>query len=279
MDINDIKSYGEGVRELLHINYYNAIAKKKLIEYCNNIGYDIEEIIAKNQEKLKSRKNFCKKCGKEIPLHNKFCSSSCAASYNNQNRVISQKTRNKISASLSKTLRDPNYEYTKNGRKLHICICEICGKTFKSVHKNTTHCSKKCVCDDPKYKEKLREGQLKLIKEGKHKGWISRKIISYPERFWMKVLDNNNISYIHNFRFQKRYFLDFYIVLNGKEIDLEIDGRQHQYRQKEDNIRDTFVKEHNVIVYRIKWNSINNDKGKELMKEKINTFLCFLQTL
>lgn len=73
--------------------------------------------------------------------------------------------------------------------------------------------------------------------------------------------------------------MDFYIVINGKEIDLEIDGKQHKYRQEEDKIRDTFVKEHNVIVYRIKWNSINNDKGKNEMKEKIDTFLCFLQTL
>ena len=29
----------------------------------------------------------------------------------------------------------------------------------------------------------------KLLKEGKHKGWQSRNIISYPEKFWKKVLE------------------------------------------------------------------------------------------
>lgn len=209
MDITKIKSYAEGVRELLNLNYYNAVTKKKLITYCNNIGYDIEAIISENRAKIKSRKNYCKKCGKEIPLHNKFCSSSCAASYNNHNRIMTQETKDKISTSLSKALRDENYEYNEKGRKLYICTCKICGKTFQSVHQDVSHCSRKCIYDDPEYKAKLRESQLKLIEEGRHKGWISRKIISYPERFWMKVLDNNNISYIHNFKFENGIFWTF----------------------------------------------------------------------
>ena len=76
-------------------------------------------------------------------------------------------------------------------------------------------------------------------------------------------------------------FLDFYIVKNGKEIDLEIDGKQHLYddRKIKDAERDTYIKENNVIVYRIPWNSINTDEGKCKMKSKIDEFLKFYDNL
>lgn len=39
------------------------------------------------------------------------------------------------------------------------------------------------------------ESQQHLIEEGRHSGWQSRKIRSYAEQFWEKVLDNNKIQY------------------------------------------------------------------------------------
>ena len=94
----------------------------------------------------------------------------------------------------------------------------------------------------------------------------------------MNVLSNNNIKYIHNFPFGK-YFLDFYIEIDGRKIDLEIDGKQHKYdeRRNSDIIRDEFVKTQGVEVYRIEWNSINTEYGKNLMKEKIEKFLEFIK--
>jgi len=32
-------------------------------------------------------------------------------------------------------------------------------------------------------------------------------------------------------------------------------------------------------VYRVKWNSINNEKGKKEMKEKIDAFIDFYKSL
>ena len=95
----------------------------------------------------------------------------------------------------------------------------------------------------------------------------------------MRVLNSNNIEYVHNYHFYNKYFLDFYIIKNGNEIDLEIDGKQHEDRKEEDDKRDDFVKDKNVIVYRVKWNYVNNDKGKEIMKKKIDDFLNFYNNI
>lgn len=119
------------------------------------------------------------------------------------------------------------------------------------------------------------------INNGTFSGWQSRNITSYPEQFWISVLDNNNISYVREDFTTKKYFLDFLIEKNGKKLDLEIDGKQHKYedRKEHDLERDEYLKSLGYIVYRIEWNSINNQKGKDLMKEKINNFLEFYNNL
>ena len=199
--------------------------------------------------------------------------------YNNKKRKLKQETKDKISESLKKVKRNSECKYNKNGKKIYKKICKVCGKEFETVSKNATHCSKKCVGQDTEYREHLRNKQLALVKQGKHKGWITRNIVSFPERFWMRVLNSNNIEYVHNYHFYNKYFLDFYIIKNGNEIDLEIDGKQHEDRKEEDDKRDDFVKDKNVIVYRVKWNYVNNDKGKEIMKKKIDDFLNFYNNI
>ena len=159
-------------------------------------------------------------------------------------------------------------------------ICPICGKIYHTYIANNgdltnySACSKEClkIKSSNKIKEKIEERKA----NGTFKGWQSRNIISYPENFWMKVLDNNNIIYKHNYPFNK-YFLDFYIENNGRKIDLEIDGKQHKYidRYESDKLRDKLIKENNIEVYRIDWNEINSDEGKILMKTKIDNFIKF----
>lgn len=95
----------------------------------------------------------------------------------------------------------------------------------------------------------------------------------------MEVLDNNGISYkrevlvIWGDPRKERYFLDFFIEKNGTYIDLEIDGGQHEKTKEKDSFRDEKLKELNYLVYRVKWNEINSENGKLLMKEKIEKFL------
>lgn len=265
MEINEIKSYSEGVRELLGLNYYNASTKKALIKFCNERGYDIVKIVEGHKH------NYCKNCGKEIPSKNKFCSSSCAASYNNKGRILSEETKRKIGEGVLK--------HSGKERKMpKEYICKNCGKHFISM-RDAVYCSSECVHKSHDFRDKIRQAHLKSVQNGTHKGWVSRKIISYSEKFWMKVLDNNNIKYEHNFPFFNKYFLDFYIVIGDKKIDLEIDGKQHKLRKEHDLQRDMFVKGHGVIVYRIDWNTINNEKGKQKMKYKIEGFLQFIQDI
>lgn len=279
MNIEDIKSFSEAIREILHINYYNNGAKKKLIKYCNSHNIDIQYIIENNNIKLKERKKICKYCGKEISLTKIFCDSSCAAKYNNKGRKVKQETKDKISESLKRVKRDPKYSYNKDGKKIYHRVCKICGKEFNTVNVKTRHCSHKCANQDPYVKELQRNIQLNLVKQGKHKGWTSRNIISFPEKFWINVLNNNNIEYVHEYHFYNKYFLDFYLNKNGAEIDLEIDGKQHNSRIEEDKERDNFIKSKNLIVYRVKWNSVTNEKGKEEMKKKIDDFIKFYNNI
>ena len=54
----------------------------------------------------------------------------------------------------------------------------------------------------------------------------------------MDVLDNNSIKYEHNKPIRKsdginNYFLDFYIEVGDVKIDLEIDGKQHKYTDRQ----------------------------------------------
>ena len=96
---------------------------------------------------------------------------------------------------------------------------------------------------------------------------------------------NNKIAYEHDkpvrINNKHHYFLDFYIERNGKFIDLEIDGKQHQYKdRKESDIqRDKFLKDNGYLVYRINWNEINSENGKQIMKSKITKFLDFYNNI
>ena len=138
--------------------------------------------------------------------------------------------------------------------------------------------------------KRAQEKNLENIKNGTFKGWQSRNILSYPEKFWIKVLKNNQLfsKCEANYPVKKRelgldcdanYFLDFFF--EDKNLDLEIDGKQHEYddRKKSDKIRDKKLKENGIIVYRIKWKSINKDSGKKYMKEEIDKFLTFYNSL
>ena len=99
-------------------------------------------------------------------------------------------------------------------------------------------------------------------------------------------MKNNNIKYEHNYSITKKdlgvnepysYFLDFYI--KDKNVDLEIDGKQHKYREEHDKIRDKILKDNGYNVYRIKWKSINSKNGKKYIKEEINKFLGFYNSI
>lgn len=233
----------------------------------------------------------CQKCGKSVFEKfgsGKFCSRSCANS-----RKFSKETNLKRSESNK-------LAFVKNP-----ALRDICSKTAKALNASrkglpgpmkgkhhTDEAKKKIslskvgkvgkvgkkVSDETK--QKLRAAMLKRVKDGTHSGWQSRNIASYAENFFINVLANElpNVSYKREKRFGK-YFLDFFF--ENKMLDLEIDGKQHLYKEraKSDKKRDEFLKENNVTVYRIPWNEINSASGKKEMKEKIKLFINFYKNL
>lgn len=277
------KSYAEAIRILYGKNYTNGRLQDKVNTDCLDEGIDFVEVLTKNNTR------YCLNCGKILDSKSKqkFCSSSCSATYNNKMRGgQSEETKKRISSSLK--IRHENERKDKDclykpklKRSLHKCVCIICGKEFYSRHKNVTHCSKKCVSRDERINEVLRQAQYKALENGTHVMFSDKPRISFPEQYWMRVLDDANIKYEYNVYTLKRYFLDFYIEKNGLKIDLEIDGRQHLRDEwvKHDNERNMLLQKAGYIVYRVPWNVINTHIGKERMENKVKDFLSFYENL
>ena len=269
------------------------------------------------QEQIKEYElnpKYCLYCGKKLQFEkrfNKCCNQSCANSYSNLKRgKHTKETNEKISKSLCNTyiklgktnIKDKlnlirkyynneiDIEEIRNIKPELIKNCQCCGKEFipKITKANRVSGNKYCSddCLNKSMKEKVSQKVQERIKNGTFSGWKSRNIISYAENFWKNVLDNNQIPYIREYLLQygnlyntERYFLDFYIELNNRKIDLEIDGKQHKYQDRieKDKIRDKFIKEQGIEIYRIEWNEIKSKEGSLKMKEKIDKFLEFLK--
>lgn len=224
--------------------------------------------------------NLCKECGKILlKKGNTFCNSSCAGKYNNRNRDISYITEEFRNKAREKAIKH-EYDVEK--------LCKVCNNPLSREQKKRerTYCSNECRAKDQseETKEKIRKTKLDAVKNKTHKGWKSRKIISYPERFFIEVLKNNNLDYELNYVIKKidlglddisNYFLDFYF--ENKRIDLEIDGKQHNYkdRKESDKIRDSLLEKIGIKVYRIKWKNPNSDKNKEYLKMEIDKFFSY----
>lgn len=104
----------------------------KLKEKANIVGKYYQNQI--NREEYKNEPKYCKLCGKELTFKqrfNKFCSSSCAAKYNNVLRgPHSLETKIKISKSLGGTITVENIPQK----------CINCGKEIKRGKYCSQHC-------------------------------------------------------------------------------------------------------------------------------------------
>lgn len=275
------KSFSKAAEIVLGVNYYNGNIKKELIKVCKDkYGIDIENIVCQN------KKRFCLNCGNEINGDRKFCSRSCAASYNNKKRgKQTDKTKSKISKSLvefhSQHLQGDARRNDSLKRYEYLHLCENCGREFYTVKKTQRFCSVKCAQENDSTKAILRNKMKEKVSNGTHCGWKTRNVTSYAEKFWENVLNENNVPFVMEDFSTKKYFLDFLIEHKGKRIDLEIDGKQHDYadRKEHDKIRDKFLEENGYVVYRVKWNEINSENGKKAMKQKINDFFSFLTNI
>lgn len=206
----------------------------------------------------------------------RFCSNKCARGFSTKaNRsLINEKVKLKLTIDTYKK------------------ICKECQNGFETKIKRLIFCSNQCSAifksKDDDIKLKLSLNAKERVANGTHIGWQSRKIRSYAEKFFEKVLINNNIKFDIEYKINKRdlgltessnYFLDFY--LTDYNIDLEIDGKQHEYPERKirDEIRDELLNKNGYTVYRIKWKNPNNDENKKYIESEINKLLLTIKKI
>lgn len=259
----------------------NGKSRNLIKKYIESLDLNTNHFGLKShpKKKYKTINKECPNCQKLFetlenhPREKKSCSYKCANNF--FKKEYTDERKKQISESLRKYYESNDGKQTIIDKNQNVLVkkeCKFCGQLFRPKQNKIKYCSTSCTKKCPEYRKKLSASTKQRVLNGTHNGWNSRKIISYPEQFFMGVLINNNISYQHNKPVGK-YFIDFAIV--EKKIALEIDGKQHQYenRKKSDEIKDKFLTENGWKVYRISWKSINNELGKLYIKDEINKFL------
>ena len=220
----------------------------------------------------------CVLCGQIVEIkssqrRNKFCSSSCAAKYNNSLRHHSNATKEKIRASLQKIPRE-------------VRECPICQQNFlakDSKRKSQMFCSKSCAS---KHSWSInRESNVRRVTAwirgrviaGTHPGWQKRSGESYAEKIWRIELEKRGVSnFTQEYSVQRDdsalcYFIDFYFP--ESRIALEIDGRQHRFRKKHDSIRDEFLTSKGIRVIRFPWGGAGTKVCYAAVIKQVEDFL------
>lgn len=133
---------------------------------------------------------------------------------------------------------------------------------------------KRTIPDD--VRKKISESRKRYLEE--HPDQVPYKLNhkskgeSYPEKYFRKWLEKENISFEQEYHFGV-YSFDFLI---NNFIDLEIDGSQHYTDgriRKSDEKRDKRAKENGFIVYRINWPKYQQLEDKEKFLLELKQFI------
>lgn len=248
-----------------------------LEQYQNELAEKREQnaikILKRKQAQLEqwvSEQHTCECCCKVMTEKfgaGRFCSRACANKRNH-----SEDTKQKISDSINKF-------NEQNGKSVTDKFCIICGN--KLGHNNKSSYCIHCV---NKYSEEKRSKQIEKMR-GRSRWNVHRNQPSFGETFFERVLDNNQIEFVREFQVKREdnkhcYYLDFVITTTSCKIDLEIDGQQHKWPENKlkDQIRDAYLTQIGYIVYRIDFNDMKTQFGKQLMRGKVDKFLDFYKS-
>lgn len=302
INIDDLKynvtishSFEELMRnmKLVCCTWYRKKLQKITTQYNISCSHFDPIYMNKSRSKYKTIRKICPVCETTFTTKNNkdektYCSYKCSNSLSLGNRHCKE-TSKKISDTMS--FYDPK---TKSGnvhrgtKKLHELICKNCQKPFNNKHRYQQYCSMTCAKNSPDVRKKLSDRVQENIRNGKHKGWTTRNILSYPEKFFKNVFELNGYgnAFITNYPVKQKdlgidcsacYFLDFYFPQFN--LDIEVDGKQHNYpdRKLSDSLRDSKLIEHGYKVYRIKWKSAVNDTV--YIAEEIKKMLEYMASL
>lgn len=245
--------------------------------------YAVQRLLKKQNEIeqwLKSEPK-CESCGqiiKEKIGSGRFCSVSCT-----KRRKHSEETKQKISESLHKV----SYNTKRPKQKDEMVYeCKICKKIL--MHKPKTGLCQECLHGTPDGHKILSQNSKlaaqEILSSGRHKGWVPRNKKSFAEKICEDLLNQNQIQYSREKRIRhikQDYSLDFYIETEKHKIDLEIDGKQHNYQDRIelDHIRDNFLSNLGYDIYRIKFKTLKTEVKKREFEEEIQKFINYLKTL
>lgn len=224
---------------------------------CSGLGHGSYGITKQVLDKLARIESYqqnptkCKFCNNPLDYEkrtNKFCSSSCAAKFNNPRKAPrSEESRNKTS--IAKKKQTDNNLKTKD-LYCKVSFCVICGSVIK--HNNT----RKTCSVDCKRKHLSEITSKRLSNQSfRQQHQYGRQKISYLEESFIKWLDNHNVYYLHepsfkNWELNKTYFPDFYFP--KLKLIIELDGTQHRKTIEQDQQRDAYIKQtYNITVVRI----------------------------
>jgi very-short-patch-repair endonuclease len=254
-----------------HKNWHDPVYAEKSKAGARSTHKKISKII--EQQKLNRIEEYsmnttkCLYCHTEFNYyyrHNKFCNQSCAASYNNTNRSIEIREKQKIT--LKKTLSLTKKEKTTKPAKQ----CEVCNSNHYGSGKT---CS--IICKGKLFsfimKEKIKNGYNPRKNRGRDKrsyletsfeNWlIENHFNDFETEFHIKRYDENN-------KFIKNYFIDFYFPT--LKLGIELDGTQHKNTIEKDFDRDRYISSLGIEILRISHREYLNKSKVDLIKQKLN---------
>ena len=183
--------------------------------------------------------NQCLKC--QSPTPSKFCSRSCAASYNNAARgprsdETKQKIADAVKANPTGVIIDQSKRWVKQKKDRPVEVCAECGAEYKKrrVDRNANYCSRACSSKHMHFPNSTR------VHRHIYKGV---QLDSGAEYAFVLLLEANNIVWEKNtkksFPFtdaegrERRYYPDFYLP----EFDFWVEIKGKRYIRPDDERR------------------------------------------
>lgn len=218
----------------------------------------------KSKEKKRDEYNLnpkkCIFCGCELDFYrrkNKFCSSSCAASFNNKQRgPHNEKTKSKISKSLGgigkpkstieKIKRTSRTKYEVNPKK-----CKICNSKITYENRSRKTCSEECKIIASVKIRPYQNGSRKTIwyfnknenKEVLLESTWELKLAEFLDENKIVWIRPKHIIWIDRTKKKRYYFPDFYL----KDYDLYLDPKNVYCLDRDREKMDIISKKINII--------------------------------
>jgi hypothetical protein len=223
-------------------------------------------IIAASKKKESIRKEYelnpnkCIQCDSPLDFRKRdkpFCSSSCAAKYNNKKRgPRSEQTKYKIAKTLSKNniVKDKINKRTnlnKEKYNLNPKRCKICNSILPYEYRHRKTCSKECniiACVKIRDYQNGSRKNIWYFNKNENKNVLLESSWEYK---FAEFLDSNNIFWLrpkHIIWFDKNgkkryYFPDFYLP----KFDIYIDPKNPYCLEKDSEKLEIIQKQVNII--------------------------------